>query len=91
MYICIHIYLRLFGGSRCAVALAQPLGLYKVFFHLFLCVEDSIILSVTPPISIAHTTAILLRGFCAVYDLPPNLPLYAIHHRLLVMTISCKG
>jgi len=43
------------------------------------------------PICITHTTVILLRDFCAIYDLPPTLPGYAIHHTILVKTISCKG
>ena len=66
-------------------------GLYKIFFYLFVFVQKSIILAFTPPIRITHTTAILLRDSCAIYDLPPTLPLYAIHHTILVMTISCKG
>jgi len=45
---------------------------------------------ITPPICIAHTTAILLHDVCAMQELFPTLPLYAIHHTLLVMTISCK-
>jgi len=52
--------------------------------------ESSIPLS-PPPICITHTTAILMRDFCAIYDLPPTLPVDAIHHTILVMTISCKG
>jgi len=43
-----------------------------------------------PPIRITHTTTILLRDFCAIYAFPPTLPLYTIHHTLLVVTISCK-
>jgi len=46
---------------------------------------------ITPPISVAHTTALLLHDFFAIYDPPQTLPLYAIHHTILVMTISCKG
>jgi len=66
-------------------------GLYKIFFHLFVFVQEPIIPLLPPPISIAHTTAIRLRDFCAIYDLPPTLPVYAIHHTILVMTIACKG
>jgi len=68
-----------------------PLGPYTILFHSFLCVHDSIIPSLPPPISITHTTAILLRDCCAIYDPPPTLPVYAIRHTILVMTISCKG
>ena len=44
-----------------------------------------------PFITPAQTTAILLRDFCAIYDLPPTLHVDAIHHTILVMTTSCKG
>jgi len=57
---------------------------------LFWCVQESIIPFLPPPILIIHTTAILLRDFCAIYDLPPALPLYAIQYTILVMPISCK-
>ena len=66
-------------------------GLYKIFVYLFLFVQESIIPVLPPPIRITNTTAIRLRDFCAVYILPPALPLYAIHHTILVMTISCNG
>ena len=34
----------------------------------------------------------LLRDYWAVNDRPPSdLPLYAIHHTILVITISCEG
>jgi len=37
----------------------------------------------------------LLQYYCVTFaqDMtpPPTLPLYAIHHTILVMTISCKG
>ena len=40
----------------------------------------------------ACPVAILVHGHCAIYAPPPTLPLYAIHHTLLVMAISlCKG
>jgi len=57
------------------------LGLYKIVFHLFLFVQESIIPLSTPPISIAHTTAILLllRDRCAIYDPPPPDPPFICH------------
>ena len=67
------------------------IGLYKIVFHLFLCVQESIIPLLPPPIRITHTTAIRLRDFCAIYDLHPTLPVYAIHHTILAVAISCKG
>ena len=36
----------------------------------------------------------LLQYYCAtfaLYNLPPTLPVHAIHHTILVMPISCKG
>jgi len=51
------------------------LGLYKIFLRLFLCVQGSIIPLLPPPICTTHTTAILWRDFCAIYDLSPT-PLY---------------
>jgi len=67
-------------------------GLYKIFFHFCVCVQESIKpLLIPPPICITHTTAVPLRDFCAIYELSPTLLLYAIHHTILVMTISCKG
>ena len=70
---------------------SAPLGLYKIFFHWFVCVQESILPLSPPPICITHATAILLRDSCAIYDLPPTLPVYAIHHTILVVTVSCKG
>ena len=67
------------------------IGLYKIFFHLFLCVQESTIPLLPPPIRITRTIAILLRDVCAIYDLPPTSLLYAIHHTRLVITMSCKG
>ena len=66
-------------------------GLYKILFYLFLCVQESVIPLLPPPVCITHTTAILLRDLCAIHDFPPTLPGYAIHHTILVMTISCIG
>jgi len=69
----------------------RQVGLYKIFLHLCLCVQESISPLLPPLIRITHTTAILLRDCCAIYDVPPTLPLNAIHHTILVRTMSCKG
>jgi len=66
-------------------------GLYMIFSHLFLWVQESIILYYPRPFRITHTTAILLCDSCVRYGLPLTLSLYAVHHTILVMTISCKG
>ena len=53
--------------------------------------HESIIFNCPPPARIAHTIALLLHDYCALYD-PPSTPLlYAIHHTILVMPISSKG
>jgi len=55
-------------------------------------VHESTILSSPAPTCIAHPGAILLRGYWAVYNLPPPTSrVYALHHTLLVITKSCKG
>jgi len=49
-------------------------GLYKIFFPLLLCGQESIIPLSPPPICTPHTTAKLSRNFCAIYDPPPDPP-----------------
>ena len=60
-----------------------------VYFQSF--VHESIVLSFVRPACIAHTVAILLHGYQAIYDPPPTFLWYAIHHTILVITISCRG
>ena len=48
--------------------------------------------TIARPLRNIRPIAILSRAHCAIYAPPPTLPLYAIHHTLLVMAISlCKG
>jgi len=47
-------------------SLSVVLGLYKIFFHSFLWVQESIIPVLPPPIFITHTAAILLHDVCAI-------------------------
>jgi len=49
------------------------------------------VLSLPPPTCIAHNVAIRLHDYWAIYDLPSTSPLYAIHHKILLITISCEG
>jgi len=76
-------------------ALTPPslITLYQIFVYFESFVHESTVLSFLPPPCIAHTVAILLHDHCAMYAPPPHRPplLYAIHHTILVMTISCKG
>jgi len=46
---------------------------------------------IPPPTCIARTIAILLHVHCAIYDALPTPLVYAIHHTILPMAISCKG
>jgi len=48
-------------------------GLYKIFFHLFVCVQESAIRSFPPPTCIGHTVATLMHDDWAVYEPPPDL------------------
>ena len=69
----------------------SPVSLYKIVFHFEAFVHESIILLNPPPICTARTIAMLLHVHCAIYDAPPTLLVYAIHHTILAMAISCKG
>jgi len=46
---------------------------------------------IAPSICIAHTMAMLLHDSCAMYDPHPTPLVYAIHHIILAVAISCKG
>ena len=70
---------------------ARYVGLHKMWFNCEAFVHESIICVLPPPTCIARTIAILLHVYSAVYDAPPNPVLYAIHHTVLAMAISCKG
>jgi len=56
-----------------------------------LCTKQSSLFVLPPPTCIAHTIAILLHVYCAIYDAPPAPLVYATHHTILVIAISCKG
>ena len=60
-------------------------------FHFKALLWESIIFLLPPPYLKSYPIAILLHDHCAIYALQPTLLLYAIHHRILVMTVSCKG
>jgi len=53
-------------------------------------VHESSIPSLPPPSCAAHTVAILLQYYCALYNAPPTALLYATHHTILLMAVSCK-
>jgi len=64
-------------------------GLYKIFVYFESFVHESIVLSFFRPGGIAHTvTIILLHDDWAIYDPRSTCLLYAMHHTILVITIS---
>ena len=69
----------------------SPFGVYKILLYFEAYVHESIIFYCPHPTRIAHTIALLLHGYCAIYDSPPTPLVYAIQHTILVMAISCKG
>jgi len=46
---------------------------------------------IPPPTCNAHTLAIVLQDYCAIYAPLPTPLLYATHHTILVIAISCRG
>ena len=67
------------------------LSLYRILFHVKALLWESIVLSLPSPSCKAYPIAILLHDQCAICN-PPTAPLlYAIHHTILAIVISCKG
>jgi len=64
---------------------------YKIFIYFEAVVHESLILSSPTSTCIVHSGAIRLHDHLIVYDTLSDLPLYAIHHTILVISISCKG
>jgi len=79
------------SGRRWQLQRGSGGGLYKILFYFEAHVHESIIFYCSLPTRIAHTIALRLHDYCAMYDAPPTPPLYVIHHTMLVMAISCKG
>jgi len=82
----------------------HPLVLHLLMDYIYiyiLAIQDMLLLVfvcarinqpfITPPKLLQYYCATFVRDFCAIYDLPPTLPVDAIHHTILIMTISCKG
>jgi len=69
-------------------------GLYKILFYFEAHVHESILFDCSLPTHIAHTITQCGRTTIARYtthDAPPTPLLYAIHHAVLIVAISCKG
>jgi len=69
----------------------RDLAFTRYCFTSRLFVHESILLLSPPPTCIARTIAILLHVYCAINDAPPIPLLYAIHHTILALAISCEG
>jgi len=73
---------------NCRIKVCWPLQDVPSFQSFLALVNHPLI---APSICIAHTIAILLHAKCAIYDSHPTLLVYAIHHTILAVAISCKG
>ena len=58
--------------------ISLPVGLYKIFLFLRGFCTRMQHAEIPPPTCIGHTVALLLYGYCAIYDPPPTPLLYAI-------------
>ena len=75
---------------------AYPIAIRDNYKRLFYprsqsCGHGPIVLSFFRLACNAYPIAIRLHDHCAIYAPPPIPPLYAIHHAILVVAISCKG
>jgi len=68
-----------------------PFGLHKILIRFQAVVHESTIRVLPIVIYNAHTIAMLLHDYCAIYAPLPTSLVYAIHHTILVVAISCKG
>jgi len=71
----------------------QHISLYTILFHFKAVLWSLSSFDCHPPTCNAYRIAILLHAHChcAIYAPPPTLPLYAIHHTILLMAVSRKG
>jgi len=71
---------------------AMLFGLYKIFVYIKAFVHERIIPFLPLPICIAHTIAILLHGYCAIYDppQPPSCMPYTIHNWFWQYPVKAK-
>jgi len=67
------------------------LGLYKILVHYIAFATEPIIIDLPPPTCNTYIVAIVLHDYCAIYAPVLTPLLYAIHHTILAMAISCKG
>jgi len=70
---------------------SHALAFTRDCFSLYSFIVGVSSLYLPPPTCTAYPIAILLHDYCAIYAPPSTLSLYAIHHTILGMAISCKG
>ena len=68
-------------------------ALYRIFVDSKAFLHLSIIrlLPSPPPALLTISQYLLLHGYCAICDPHPTPLVYAIHHTILAVAISCKG
>ena len=73
----------------------SEVNLHKILFYFEAFVHESIILALLPSTCIARITALLLHVYCILLPnirRPPPPPLlYAVHHTIYAMPISCTS
>jgi len=95
---CIHVNNGVLSSRRLTTSVcttkkdlyARYVSLYKILYHFKALLWKSIILFLPPP----NLQSLPYRCCTPIarYTTPrPTPPLYAIHHNVLVMAISCKG
>ena len=65
--------------------------LYKIFFHFKACVHEQSYFYVPPPLALFTPLQYLCTTIAQCTTLIPTPLLYAIHHIISVLAISCKG
>jgi len=101
IYICMYmLFLRslsalaprrsIHGSDQSAIRFRSSFPLQDLFSLLGFCARINQ-LFIAPPTCIAHTVAILLQYYCAIFEPLPTPSPYAIHHTISCMAISCKG
>ena len=75
-------------GDAAAAAAKVGVSLYKILFYFTAVLWSISSFYCHHPTRNAYHIAVLLHAHCAIYAPPPTLPLYAIHHTILMMAIS---
>jgi len=79
------------GSLLVGVIDVLQVGIYKIFFHFEAFVHESILLVLPPPLALLTPLQYYCTDIAQNTTLPPTPLLYAIHHTILAIAISCKG